>query len=237
MGSNDDAIQIPIDALERHLLSGSPSFSKKEKDEDEEDASMVLYTASFEEMEERFIKYQTAKWVLYSLVLILAWGIGLLMLLYLPVRIYIARKEFRSKKLYLTPDAIIYKVCRPLSIPCFGDLKKEKYIILPSVADVILEQGYIQSYFGLYSIRIEYKGVRRPASDDVNIQGVAVPSDFQKAVLTQLSSIRSEQLGKQASTSLEVPSGDLILQKLDEVEGSLKRVHALIETSAQISNS
>lgn len=110
MGSNDDAIQIPIDALERHLLSGSPSFSKKEKDEDEEDASMVLYTASFEEMEERFIKYQTAKWVLYSLVLILAWGIGLLMLLYLPVRIYIARKEFRSKKLYLTPDAIIYKV-------------------------------------------------------------------------------------------------------------------------------
>lgn len=106
MGSNDEAVQISIHALERHLLAASAS----KFEEEEEEGETVLYTASFEEMEERFVQYQTARWVLYSLLLILAWGIGLLMLLYLPLRIHICRKEFRSKKLYLTPDAIVYKV-------------------------------------------------------------------------------------------------------------------------------
>lgn len=103
MGSEDEV--AAIDSLEKGLLSDSGS----RQDNEAEDES-VLYTASFDEMEEKFVKYQTAQWVLYSLLLILAWGMGLFMLLYLPVRRYILRKDIQSRKLYLTPDSIVYKV-------------------------------------------------------------------------------------------------------------------------------
>ena len=66
-----------IDCLERGLLSENGSC-----DDCEAEDEAVYYTASFEENEENFVKYQTAKWVLYSLLLILAWGIGLFMLIF-----------------------------------------------------------------------------------------------------------------------------------------------------------
>lgn len=90
---------MEIERLEESLL-------EKNEREDEE---AVLYAASFREMEEGFVKYQTVQWVLYSVLLILAWGIGILMLLYLPVRRFILRKDVRSRTLYLTPNAIVYK--------------------------------------------------------------------------------------------------------------------------------
>ncbi|KAG2717884.1 hypothetical protein I3760_03G194900 [Carya illinoinensis] len=169
-----------IDSLERGLLSRAGSQEELVTDAEEE---TVLYTASFQEMEENFVKYQTAQWVLYSLLLILAWGIGFFMLLYLPVRRYILRKDIRSRKLYLTQNSIVYKATKPVPFPCFGVLKKEKHVLLPSVADLVIEQGYLQSLFGVYSLRIENAGVRRPPSDDVQIQGVADPSAFRKVFL------------------------------------------------------
>ncbi|PSS15440.1 Alanine--tRNA ligase [Actinidia chinensis var. chinensis] len=239
-----------IDCLERGLLSENGS-----RDDCEAEDEAVFYTASFEENEENFVKYQTAKWVLYSLLLILAWGIGLFMLIYLPVRRYIMRKDIRSRKLYVTPNAIVYKVIRPVPFPCFGVLKKEKYVLLPSVADVVIEQGYLQSLFGVYSVRIENIGLQRSPSDDVQIQGVANPRAFRKAVMTRLSNMRSEAFSRQVSTIEDVPnlrighsaavlmspsksfkydsfahSGELILlQKLEEVGTSVKRVQSLIE--------
>ena len=36
--------------------------------------------------------------------------------------------------------------------------------------------------FGVYSLRIENVGVRRPPSDDVQIQGIANPSAFRKVL-------------------------------------------------------
>lgn len=148
------------------------------------------------------------------------------------------------------------QVTRPVPFPCFGVLKKEKHVLLPSVADVIVEQGYLQSLFGVYSLRIENVGVRRPPSDDVKIQGIANPSAFRKAVLARLSYMRSEIVSKQVSTIEGIPSlridhssalawtspskslkhdsvsnsGFLmLLQKLDEVGSSVKRVEMLIE--------
>lgn len=103
-----------VDRLERGLLTGGGSDSEPADDDDhiddggEEDPA--LFTASFRQAEEDFMKYQTARWVLYSLLLILAWGIGLFMLIYLPVRRYILRKDIRSRKLYVTPNAVVYKV-------------------------------------------------------------------------------------------------------------------------------
>jgi hypothetical protein len=89
---------VEIDTLEKSLLENN----------DEEEA--VLYAASFRETEKNFVKYQTVQWVLYSVLLILAWGIGLLMLIYIPIRKFILRKDIRSRTLYLTPNAIVYKV-------------------------------------------------------------------------------------------------------------------------------
>lgn len=244
MGSRDEVVEI--DSLEKGLLSDNGI--EREDDDD------VLYTASFQEKEDNFVQYQTAQWVLYSLLLILVWGIGLFMLLYLPVRRYILRKDIRSRKLFLTPNAIVYKVTRPVPFPCFGVLKKEKHVLLPSVQDIVIEQGYLQSLFGVYSLRIENAGVRRPPSDDVQIQGVANPSDFRKAVLTRLSNMRNEVFSREASAIEDVQnpkrslssitsmspskpsrhdlshSGDqVVLQKLEEVGSSVKRVQALIE--------
>ncbi|XP_050388010.1 uncharacterized protein LOC126804972 isoform X2 [Argentina anserina] len=225
-----------IDSLEKGLLSGAGIEEEP-----------VLYAASFQEMEDNFVKYQTAQWVLYSALLILAWGMGLFMLLYLPVRRFILRKDIRSRKLYLTSSAIVYKVTRPVPIPFFGVLKKEKHVLLASVADVVIEQGCLQSLFGVYSLRIEHVGVRRPPSDDVQIHGIANPSAFRKAVLMRLSSMTNEVFSRQVSTIEDVPNlrmspskslrhdsfsypGELtLLQKLDEVGSSVKRVQSLIE--------
>lgn len=96
MGTTEEVVEI--ERLEKSLL-----------EENERDAEAVLYAASFREMEQSFVKYQTLQWVLYSVLLILAWGIGFLMLLYLPVRRFILRKDIRSRTLYLTPNAIVYK--------------------------------------------------------------------------------------------------------------------------------
>ncbi|KAF7837558.1 uncharacterized protein G2W53_006040 [Senna tora] len=239
MGTIDEVVDI--DNLEQRLLE-SGSLEEHEAKDDE----TIMYAASFGEMEENFIKYQTAQWVLYSLLLVLAWGIGLLMLLYLPVRRYILRKDIRSRKLFLTPNAIVYKVTRPVPFPCFGVLKKEKHVLLRSVADVVVEQGYLQSLFGVYSLRIENIGVRRPPSDDVKIHGIANPNAFRKAVMMRVSSMKNEIFSRQASALEDVPhpmmspskslrqdstpSGELLLlQKLEEVGSSVKRIQTLVE--------
>ncbi|KAK8513715.1 hypothetical protein V6N13_002441 [Hibiscus sabdariffa] len=238
MGTGDEVVEI--ESLEKSLLPESVTG----EEETEADDDPVLYAASFEEMEENFVRYQTAQWVLYSLVLVLAWGIGLFMLLYIPVRRYILRNDIRSKKLYLTPNSIVYKVTRPVPFPCFGVLKKEKHVLLPSVADVVIEQGYLQSFFGVYSLRIENVGVRRPPSDDLQIQGMVNPSAFRKAVLARLSNMRTSAIEDAPNLRILSPSawrsprkhdavptsGDLaLLQKLEEVGSSVKRVQSLIE--------
>ncbi|OVA08311.1 hypothetical protein BVC80_209g31 [Macleaya cordata] len=244
MGSGDGVVQI--DVLERGLLSNSSSVVEDNEIEEDEP---ILYSASFQEMEGNYVKYQTAQWVLYSLLLVLAWGIGLFMFLYIPVRRFVLGKEFRSRKLYITPNAIVYKVTRPVPFPCFGVLKKEKHVLLPSIADIVIEQGYLQSYFGIYSIRIENVGVRRPSSDDVQIHGIANPREFRKVVLTHLANIKNESVSRRVSRGEGLPnfgmgfttqvmspsrpfgidnfpsSGELILQKLDEVGSSVKFGH------------
>ncbi|XP_008337818.1 uncharacterized protein [Malus domestica] len=233
MATGNDVVEI--DSLEKGLLSETATEAEAEE--------AVLYSASFQEMEENFVKYQTAQWLLYSALLILAWGIGIFMLLYLPVRRHILRKDIRSRKLYLTPNAIVYKYAKPVPFPIFGVLKKEKHVLLPSVADVVIEQGYLQSLFGVYSLRIEHVGVRRPPSDDVQIHGIANPSAFRKAVLMRLASMTNEVFTRQVSTLEDIPNlklqgspskslryGDLtLLQKLEEVGSSVKRVQTILE--------
>ncbi|XP_024521259.1 uncharacterized protein LOC9633392 isoform X3 [Selaginella moellendorffii] len=115
------------------------------QDGDEESAQVgrIIYKASFEEMEDRFVNYDSVQWCLISLLLVLAWGAGIFMLLYLPVRRSIMRSDFRSRKLYVTDNAIVYKVSRPAWFPCFGVNRTEKCLMLPLVTDVVIEQGFV----------------------------------------------------------------------------------------------
>jgi len=41
----------------------------------------------------------------------------------------------------------VAQVTRPVPFPCFGVLKKEKHVLLHSVADVVVEQGAAFSVF------------------------------------------------------------------------------------------
>lgn len=89
------------------LLSGSVSDLE---DEESDVAGKIRYIATFDELEGPHVQYDTIIWVLISLLLILTWGVGLLMLLYLPVRRYILRKDLQSRKLYVTAEEVVYKV-------------------------------------------------------------------------------------------------------------------------------
>lgn len=137
MGSPDETIEINI--LERRLLSGSTSNEYADADDD-----TVLYSASFEEMEDNYVKYQTAVWILYSLLLILAWGIGVFMLLYLPIRRHILRMDFQSRKLYVTTNAIIYKV-KSWNIQCYSLCCNAVWIV------ICLKTGVTKAYYCCYS--------------------------------------------------------------------------------------
>lgn len=138
----------------------------------------------------------------------------------------------------LLHDLILIQVNKPFAFPCFGVFKKEKYWILPSISDVVVEQDYLQSIFGVYSIRIENISVRKPPSCDVKITGVAHPHDFRKAVVVHLLNTRNQKTSSDdqqstnlnyAASSSEASLGDLMLEKLDEVEISVKKMQALLQ--------
>ena len=80
--------------------------------DEEELSGKVLFAASFEELAKNHVQYDTIIWVLISLLLVLAWGVGIIMLLYLPVRRYVLQKDISSRRLYVTSDMIVYKVLK-----------------------------------------------------------------------------------------------------------------------------
>ena len=102
------------DALSELRSSKNQLLSDPECDLDEDctadSTEQIIYSASFEELGDNFIKYETVIWLFISLLLVLAWGVGIFMLLYLPVRRYILRKDIASRKLYVTPSEVVYKV-------------------------------------------------------------------------------------------------------------------------------
>ncbi|KAL5565977.1 hypothetical protein UlMin_029141 [Ulmus minor] len=110
------------------------------------------------------------------------------MLLYLPVRRYILQKDIFSRKLYVTPNEIVYKFSRPLFIPFCGITTIERHIPLNLVIDFIIEQGCLQSKYGIHTSRIESvtHGKATPV-DELQIQGVSEPSVLRKVIITEAS--------------------------------------------------
>ena len=107
------AERLPNLGSSKDLLLADPV---SEFDGDEEAAEIpetptnILCVASFEELATKIVQYEVIIWVLISALLVLAWGVGILMLIYLPYKRYVLKKDIASRKLYVTPNEIVYKV-------------------------------------------------------------------------------------------------------------------------------
>ncbi|KAL0309219.1 UNVERIFIED_CONTAM: hypothetical protein Sradi_5864200 [Sesamum radiatum] len=164
----------------KDLLLSDP-VAEQGVDEEAEDPSQVLYTASFEELASKNVQYNTIIWLSISLLLVLAWGIGIVMLLYLPFKRYVLQKDIASRKLDITSKEIVYKVSRPSFIPFCGETKIEKHIPLSLIIDIIIEQGWLQSVYGLHTFRVEYISHGKAAPvDELQFQGVNNPGLLRK---------------------------------------------------------
>nr|CAD1844421.1 unnamed protein product [Ananas comosus var. bracteatus] len=158
-----------------------------EIDDDEEALSgKVLYRASFEDLAKNHVQYDTLVWFMISLLLVLAWGVGVLMLLYIPFKRYVLRKEISSRTLCVTENKIVYMAMRPSFIPFLGIVKIEKQIPLHLVIDIIIEQGCLQSSYGLHTFRIESIAHGKAAPvDELQFQGVSNPELLRKVIITE----------------------------------------------------
>lgn len=176
---------LPKLGSSKDLLLSDP-LSNLNEDEEAEYLEQILYTASFEEFATKFVQYDTIIWVMISLLLVLAWGIGLIMLLCLPIRRCILKKEISSRKLYVTPHEIVYKASRPSFIPFWGMVMIEKHVPLPQVIDIIIEQGCLQSVYGIHTFRVESiaQGKAAPV-DELQVQGVYNPGLLRKIIVTE----------------------------------------------------
>ncbi|XP_062219767.1 uncharacterized protein LOC133919401 isoform X2 [Phragmites australis] len=157
-------------------------------DAETEAAARVLYRASFRELMPDYLQYDTIIWALISLLLVLAWGIGLLLLLYLPYKRYVLKRDILSREFYVTGNKIVYKVTRPSYLPFLGIVKKEIKIPLHLVVDVIIEQGCLQSAYSLYTFRIESIAHGKPAPvDELQFHGVHNPDLLRKVIIREAS--------------------------------------------------
>ncbi|KAJ1280141.1 hypothetical protein BS78_04G208600 [Paspalum vaginatum] len=158
---------------------------------DEEEAgaaARVLYRASFQELMPGYLQYDTIAWALISLLLVLAWGIGLLLLLYLPYKRYVLKRDVLSRQLYVTDDKIVYKATRPSYFPFMGIVNKEIKVPLHLIVDVIIEQGFLQSVYSLCTFRIESIARGKPAPlDELQFHGVHCPDLLRKVIIREAS--------------------------------------------------
>ncbi|KAL6911887.1 hypothetical protein ACP4OV_000692 [Aristida adscensionis] len=155
-----------------------------------EAAARVLYRASFRELMPSYLQYDTIIWALISLLLVLAWGIGLLLLLYLPYRRYVLKRDILSRQLYVTENKIVYKATRPSYLPFMGIVEKEIKVPLHLVIDVIVQQGCLQSVYSLYTFRIESIAHGKPAPvDELQFHGVHNPDILKKVIVGFLATV------------------------------------------------
>ncbi|XP_065864721.1 uncharacterized protein [Euphorbia lathyris] len=182
----------------KDFIYSDPELNNDDDEEEELNSEQILYTASFEELGKSTLTYDTVIWVSISLLLVLAWGVGILMLLYLPIRRHVLKKEISSRQLYVTPNEIVYKVSRPSFIPFWGVISFEKRVPLSLVIDIIVEQGCLQSVYGIHTFRVESRAHGRAAPvDELQVHGVINPSLLRKVIITEAAkSIQDVGLGK-----------------------------------------
>uniref|UniRef100_A0A0D9VIT1 DUF7642 domain-containing protein n=1 Tax=Leersia perrieri TaxID=77586 RepID=A0A0D9VIT1_9ORYZ len=175
-------------------LVGNVMSDGADEEEEAGTSSKVLYRASFQELMPNYLQYDTIIWAVISLLLVLAWGVGLLILLYLPYKRYVLKKDILSRKLYVTENKIVYEASRPSYIPFIGIVKKEIKVPLHLVVDVIIEQGCLQSVYSLHTFKVESIASGKPAPvDELQFHGVYNP-DLLKTVIVREASKRIQEV-------------------------------------------
>ncbi|EPS61731.1 hypothetical protein M569_13064, partial [Genlisea aurea] len=146
----------------------------------------VLYVASFDELSSNLVRYDIVMWLSISLLLVFAWGVGIILLLYLPYKRYVLRKDIASRKLIVTPSELVYTVTRPSYVPFCGEAKVEKHLQLSLIIDIIIEQGCLQAVYGLHTFRVESiaQGNAAAAVDEFHILGVSNPGYLRKVLIS-----------------------------------------------------
>ncbi|XP_076893296.1 uncharacterized protein LOC143545261 [Bidens hawaiensis] len=245
----------------KELLLSDP-VSELETDEDEV-PGQILYTASFEENTSSILTYDTIIWLSISLLLVLAWGVGVIMLLYLPMRRYMLSKDLCSRELYVTPSEVVYKVSRPSYIPFCGIVNVERRIPLALAIDIIIEQGCLQVMFGLHTFRLESVAQGKASYvDELQIQGVSNPQLLRKVIVKEASRAIQENPAHMRSftdgnpfktprnwkavNSPRTPAlgerrvlnhTELLINKMDEVRQSVKKIERILEKAPATSES
>ncbi|KAL5166996.1 hypothetical protein HKD37_18G051834 [Glycine soja] len=208
----------------RSLKDQILAYSGSELSDDEQEGCLeqILYSASFEEHARNCVKYDTVIWLAISLLLVLAWGIGLLMLLYLPIRRYVLQKDLSSRRLYVTRTEVVYKVSRPSYIPFWGTARIDRRVPLSLM--IITEASKITQDV---STSGNHAG---PSTDVENI--ALMPRATEGSVVLRSPSKSLKMAGSPHTSSLERRvTGGLLLNKLEEVNKSVKRLELLIEKS------
>ncbi|XP_059651456.1 uncharacterized protein LOC132299044 [Cornus florida] len=204
----------------KDLLLSDP-MSDIDEDEEADTSGKILYTASFEELATKIVLYDTILWVSISLLLILAWGIGILMLLYLPYKRYVLQKDVSSRKLYVTANEVVYKVSRPSYIPFWGAVTIEKHVPLSLVIDIIIEQGCLQSVYGIHTCRVESIAHGKAAPvDELHLQGVYNPGLLRKVIVTEASKVMQD-VGRSWKPTAHCGEGEIISHLGSLSEGSV----------------
>jgi hypothetical protein len=202
---------LPELGSSKNLLH-SGSMSELSEDEEAGTSDQILYTASFKELAAKNLQYETIIWVAISLLLVLAWGIGLIMLLYLPIKRYVLQKDISSCKLYVTPHEIVYKVSRPSFIPFWGVVSIERHVPLSLVLDVIIEQGCLQSVYGIHTFRVESIAYGKAAPvDELQVQGVSNPGLLRKVIVTEASKVIQE-VGRSWRPTSQIAEGETMVR-------------------------
>jgi len=154
--------------------------------DEESECGYVLYRAEFDELENGIVNYKTLGFLSLCIFLTLFYGIGIILFPYVFILRYIARQEFRRRRLYITTENVVMKTNSPACFPCLGDNKSEKHVLLPLVTDVVIEQGFMEAWFGLHSVKIENAGqgdINGAHSVDLRMQGITNPQLFKKILL------------------------------------------------------
>ncbi|KAJ8505262.1 hypothetical protein OPV22_006148 [Ensete ventricosum] len=115
---------------------------------------------------------------------------------------YVLQKDISSRRLYITSDMIVYKATRPSFLPFLGLTKIEKRIPLHLVIDIIIEQGCLQSNYGIHTFRIGSVAYGKAAPvDELQFQGVSNPGLLRKVIIIE-STKRIREVGNRKSAIL-----------------------------------
>ncbi|KAI4295047.1 hypothetical protein MLD38_040685 [Melastoma candidum] len=146
-------------------------------------------------------------------------------------------KDLSSRKLYVTPTRIVYKISRPSFIPFWRPVAIENQVPLSLVIDIIIEQGWLQSIFGMHTFRIESIAHGKAAPvDEIQVQGISNPGLLRKVIITEASKAIQDS-GRMHKPSAPATDGENVGRATSVTDGSTVTVFKSPSKSWKITGS